>query len=75
MRDPVSDARLSLTSGCGCPQGGDESHLFEDEEQATLFLGALDSIFLFSYAVVRRQSFLAFVIILNEERPACVASI
>lgn len=28
------------------------NHLFEDEKEATLFLGALDSIFLFSYAVV-----------------------
>uniref|UniRef100_A0A671VFT1 Sugar phosphate exchanger 3 n=1 Tax=Sparus aurata TaxID=8175 RepID=A0A671VFT1_SPAAU len=28
-----------------------DNHLFEDEKQATLFLGALDSIFLFSYAV------------------------
>ncbi|XP_076007733.1 sugar phosphate exchanger 3 [Genypterus blacodes] len=28
-----------------------DNHLFEDEAQATLFLGALDSIFLFSYAV------------------------
>lgn len=27
------------------------NHLFEDEKEATLFLGALDSIFLFSYAV------------------------
>ncbi|TDG96784.1 hypothetical protein EPR50_G00232340 [Perca flavescens] len=29
----------------------EENRLFEDEKQATLFLGALDSIFLFSYAV------------------------
>uniref|UniRef100_A0A3Q3VN41 Sugar phosphate exchanger 3 n=1 Tax=Mola mola TaxID=94237 RepID=A0A3Q3VN41_MOLML len=29
----------------------EDNHLFADEEQATLFLGALDSIFLFSYAV------------------------
>ncbi|XP_034019660.1 sugar phosphate exchanger 3 [Thalassophryne amazonica] len=29
----------------------EDNHLFEDEKQATLFLGALDSIFLFSYAV------------------------
>lgn len=29
----------------------EDNHLFSDEEQATLFLGALDSIFLFSYAV------------------------
>ncbi|TWW64562.1 sugar phosphate exchanger 3 [Takifugu flavidus] len=29
----------------------EERHLFENEEQATLFLGVLDSIFLFSYAV------------------------
>ncbi|XP_069012993.1 sugar phosphate exchanger 3 isoform X3 [Embiotoca jacksoni] len=28
-----------------------DNRLFEDEKQATLFLGALDSIFLFSYAV------------------------
>uniref|UniRef100_A0A7N8X933 Sugar phosphate exchanger 3 n=1 Tax=Mastacembelus armatus TaxID=205130 RepID=A0A7N8X933_9TELE len=28
-----------------------DNHLFADEKQATLFLGALDSIFLFSYAV------------------------
>lgn len=28
-----------------------DNHLFADEQQATLFLGALDSIFLFSYAV------------------------
>ncbi|KAG7496187.1 sugar phosphate exchanger 3 [Solea senegalensis] len=29
----------------------EDNHLFADENQATLFLGALDSIFLFSYAV------------------------
>lgn len=29
----------------------EDNHLFQDEKQATLFLGALDSIFLFSYAV------------------------
>ncbi|XP_072309330.1 sugar phosphate exchanger 3 [Eucyclogobius newberryi] len=29
----------------------ENNHLFVDEQQATLFLGALDSIFLFSYAV------------------------
>uniref|UniRef100_A0A3B5AL20 Sugar phosphate exchanger 3 n=1 Tax=Stegastes partitus TaxID=144197 RepID=A0A3B5AL20_9TELE len=29
----------------------EDNHLFADEKQATLFLGALDSIFLFSYAV------------------------
>uniref|UniRef100_A0A8D3D5L0 Sugar phosphate exchanger 3 n=1 Tax=Scophthalmus maximus TaxID=52904 RepID=A0A8D3D5L0_SCOMX len=29
----------------------EDNHLFSDEKQATLFLGALDSIFLFSYAV------------------------
>lgn len=29
-----------------------DNRLFEDEKQATLFLGILDSIFLFSYAVV-----------------------
>lgn len=28
----------------------EDNHLFADEQQATLFLGALDSIFLFSYA-------------------------
>ncbi len=33
-------------------QTWEENHLFADEKQATLFLGALDSIFLFSYAVV-----------------------
>lgn len=33
------------------PETWEENHLFADEEQATLFLGALDSIFLFSYAV------------------------
>ncbi|XP_029317491.1 sugar phosphate exchanger 3 isoform X2 [Cottoperca gobio] len=32
-------------------QTWEDNHLFENEEQATLFLGALDSIFLFSYAV------------------------
>ncbi|TNN71911.1 Sugar phosphate exchanger 3 [Liparis tanakae] len=30
----------------------EDNHLFADEKQATLFLGALDSIFLFSYAMV-----------------------
>ncbi|XP_074554866.1 sugar phosphate exchanger 3 [Halichoeres trimaculatus] len=29
----------------------EDNHLFKDEKQATLFLGALDSLFLFSYAV------------------------
>ncbi|XP_056281107.1 sugar phosphate exchanger 3 isoform X1 [Pseudoliparis swirei] len=29
----------------------EDNHLFADEKQATLFLGALDSIFLFSYAM------------------------
>ncbi|KAJ0057392.1 hypothetical protein NL108_006087, partial [Boleophthalmus pectinirostris] len=29
----------------------EDNHLFADEQEATLFLGALDSIFLFSYAV------------------------
>lgn len=33
------------------PETWEDNHLFADEEQATLFLGALDSIFLFSYAV------------------------
>lgn len=33
------------------PQTWEDNHLFADEEQATLFLGLLDSIFLFSYAV------------------------
>ncbi|XP_007578357.1 sugar phosphate exchanger 3 [Poecilia formosa] len=35
-----------------CPvETWEDNHLFADEKQATLFLGALDSIFLFSYAV------------------------
>ncbi|KAJ0015586.1 hypothetical protein NQD34_009206 [Periophthalmus magnuspinnatus] len=33
------------------PETWEDHRLFADEEQATLFLGALDSIFLFSYAV------------------------
>ena len=33
----------------------EEHQLFADEEEATLFLGALDTIFLFSYAVVSNQ--------------------
>uniref|UniRef100_A0A8C6UWD3 Sugar phosphate exchanger 3 n=1 Tax=Neogobius melanostomus TaxID=47308 RepID=A0A8C6UWD3_9GOBI len=33
------------------PETWEDNHLFADEAQATLFLGALDSIFLFSYAV------------------------
>lgn len=33
-------------------QTWDENKLFADTEEATLFLGALDTIFLFSYAVV-----------------------
>lgn len=33
-------------------QTWEANHLFADEKAATLFLGALDSIFLFSYAVV-----------------------
>lgn len=36
-------------------QTWEDHHLFADEKQATLFLGALDSIFLFSYAVVSRM--------------------
>lgn len=36
-------------------QTWEDNHLFEDEKEATLFLGALDSIFLFSYAVVSWQ--------------------
>uniref|UniRef100_A0A3B3UB82 Sugar phosphate exchanger 3 n=1 Tax=Poecilia latipinna TaxID=48699 RepID=A0A3B3UB82_9TELE len=39
-----------------CPvETWEDNHLFADEKQATLFLGALDSIFLFSYAVVSRM--------------------
>jgi hypothetical protein len=33
----------------------EEHRLFADEEEATLFLGALDTIFLFSYAIVSNQ--------------------
>ncbi|XP_008314101.1 sugar phosphate exchanger 3 [Cynoglossus semilaevis] len=39
------------TSALSPDQTWGDNHLFEDEKQATLFLGALDSIFLFSYAV------------------------
>lgn len=35
-----------------CKKTWESNHLFADEKEATLFLGALDSIFLFSYAVV-----------------------
>lgn len=52
--DLMSESRLLLMSDCDCPQRWPDSHLFENEEQATLFLGVLDSIFLFSYALVRR---------------------
>lgn len=37
---------------CECQQTWEENRLFADAEEATLFLGALDTIFLFSYAVV-----------------------
>jgi OPA family glycerol-3-phosphate transporter-like MFS transporter 3 len=32
------------------------NHLFPSREEATLFLGTLDTIFLFSYAVVSSRS-------------------
>ncbi|KAG8147978.1 putative Sugar phosphate exchanger 3 protein [Naja naja] len=50
------------TSSCCCVppyflQLWNSSHLFPNAEEATLFLGTLDTIFLFSYAVVSRISF------------------
>lgn len=74
--DPRSDAWLCLTSVCDCPQRWEESHLFENDEQATLFLGVLDSIFLFSYAVVRHQCFFSpgFGGHVIKEEPVRVAS-
>ncbi|CAG12141.1 unnamed protein product, partial [Tetraodon nigroviridis] len=44
--------RLLLTYACWLPQRWNGSALFANEEQATLFLGALDSIFLFSRGFV-----------------------
>lgn len=37
---------------CECQQKWEENRLFADAEEATLFLGVLDTVFLFSYAVV-----------------------
>lgn len=43
----INDSSPSFSPG----ETWQDNHLFEDEKQATLFLGVLDSIFLFSYAV------------------------
>ncbi|XP_068611262.1 sugar phosphate exchanger 3 [Brachionichthys hirsutus] len=59
-RKTFSNVKVSISAQwTPSPQNGslspgetwERNHLFEDEEHATLFLGVLDSVFLFSYAV------------------------